>query len=93
MSANRFVASFVYQPKLFEENKFLKQAIDGFEFSGTDIATAGQPIVASMSGTVAGGADGNIYGGAISSGSGLATTGRPPQIGRNSIIGPRLQRP
>jgi hypothetical protein len=47
-----------------------------------------------MSGTVyAGGtgsygSDGGIYGGAMSSGSGLATTGRPPQIGRNSIIGP-----
>jgi hypothetical protein len=85
---NRFVVSFVYQPKFFEENKFLKQAIDGFSFSGTDIASAGQPIAASMSGTVVGGAEGNIYGGAMSSGSGLSTTGRPPQIGRNSIIGP-----
>jgi hypothetical protein len=36
------------------------------------------------------GDDGGIYGGAISSGSGLPTTGRPPQIGRNSIIGPGL---
>jgi hypothetical protein len=34
------------------------------------------------------GAGGNIYGGAMSSSSGAATTGRPPQIGRNSIIGP-----
>ncbi len=34
------------------------------------------------------GADGNIYGGAMSSSSGSATTGRPPQIGRNSIYGP-----
>ena len=34
------------------------------------------------------GADGNIYGGAMSSSSGSATTGRPPQIGRNSQIGP-----
>jgi hypothetical protein len=47
-----------------------------------------------MSGTVySGGAGsygsgGNIYGGAISSGSGSATTGRPPQIGRNSIYAP-----
>ena len=52
------------------------------------------PSSASMSGTVYNGgatsygAEGNIYGGAISSGSGLATTGRPPQIGRNSLTGP-----
>ena len=85
---NRFVASFVYKPKFMEGNKWVKQSIDGFEFSGTEIASAGQPIVASMSGTISGGADGNIYGGAISSGSGVATTGRPPQIGRNSLIGP-----
>ena len=93
---NRFVASFVYQPKFFDENKFLKQAIDGFVFSGTDIASAGQPIFLGMSGTVFSGStsptsygdDGGIYGGAISSGSGSPSTGRPPQIGRNSIIGP-----
>jgi hypothetical protein len=41
-----------------------------------------------MSGTVNGGAEGNIYGGAMSSSGGFATTGRAPQIGRNSIVGP-----
>ena len=46
-----------------------------------------------MSGTVyyggtSYGSDGNIYGGAMSSSSGVATTGRPPQIGRNSIYAP-----
>jgi len=47
-----------------------------------------------MSGTVYSGtgtsygADGNIYGGAMSSSSGAPTTGRPPQIGRNSIYMP-----
>ncbi len=94
---NRFVLSFVYNPKLFENNKWGKILVDGFTFAGTETASAGQPIVASMSGTVFNGssasngifgADGNIYGGAMSSSSGLATTGRPPQIGRNSIIGP-----
>jgi hypothetical protein len=86
--------SFEYQPRLFLGNKWAKNTIDGFSFSGTEIASAGQPIVASMSGTVYSGgtgsygADGNIYGGAMSSSSGAATTGRPPQIGRNSIIGP-----
>ena len=50
-----------------------------------------------MSGTVYSGtgtsygADGNIYGGAMSSSSGAPTTGRPPQIGRNSIYMPGLQ--
>src|SRR5579859_287013 len=91
---NRFVSSFVYSPHLFEQNKWGKQLVDGFTFAGTETASSGLPIVASMSGTVYNGgatsygADGNIYGGAISSGSGVATTGRPPQIGRNSIIGP-----
>jgi hypothetical protein len=94
---NRFTLTFVYQPKLFEGSRLLKPVIDGFTFSGSEIASGGQPIYLSMSGTVfsgaAGtssttGADGNIYGGAISSGSGTATTGRPPQIGRNSIFGP-----
>ena len=93
---NRFTLTVVYQPHLFESNKLVKHAIDDWTFSGSEIASAGQPIYLGMSGTVfAGstsptsyGADGGIYGGAISSGSGLPTTGRPPQIGRNSIVGP-----
>ena len=97
---NRFVLTFVYQPHLFEGNRWAKAALDGFLFSGTEIASAGQPIVAGMSGTVFNavgptssnplnvGSAGNIYGGSMSSGTGAATTGRPPQIGRNSIIGP-----
>ena len=91
---SRFTLSLVYKPRLFESNKFLKQAVDGFTFSGIEIASGGQPIYLAMSGTVYSGtgtsygADGNIYGGAISSGSGTVTTGRPPQIGRNSIYGP-----
>ncbi len=91
---NRWVLSFVYQPKLFRDNRYVKHILDDFIFSGTDIASAGQPIVASLSGTVYNGsatsygADGNIYGGSMSSSSGAATSGRPPQIGRNSIVGP-----
>jgi hypothetical protein len=93
---NRFTISFVYQPHVFESNKFIKQAVDEWVFSGADIASEGQPVFMSMSGTVYSGStsassygdDGGIYGGAISSGSGLPTTGRPPQIGRNSITGP-----
>lgn len=91
---NRLVGSLVYQPMIDQNNHWVKQIVDGFVFSGAYTASGGQPIYLSMSGTVytggAGsyGADGNIYGGAISSGSGLATTGRPPQIGRNSIYMP-----
>jgi hypothetical protein len=91
---NRFVLSMVYQPQLFQDNKWAKLFVDGFLFSATQTASAGQPIVAGMTGTVYNGgsgsygAAGNIYGGAMSSSSGAATTGRPPQIGRNSIIGP-----
>ncbi|SEG45301.1 Carboxypeptidase regulatory-like domain-containing protein [Bryocella elongata] len=93
---NRFTLTLVYQPHLFESNKIVKQVVDGFTFAGSEIASGGQPIFASMSGTVYAGStnstsygdDGGIYGGAISSGSGTPTTGRPPQIGRNSQIGP-----
>lgn len=93
---NRFSVTFYYQPRIMMGNKFVKNALDDFAFSGGDIASGGQPIFLSMSGTVYSGstsatsygADGNIYGGAISSGSGFATTGRAPQVGRNSIIGP-----
>ncbi len=93
---NRGTLSFVYQPQIFADNKFVKHVLDDFVFSGTDIASGGQPISLGMTGTVYSGStspssygdDGGIYGGAISSGSGLPTTGRPPQIGRNSIVGP-----
>ena len=94
---NRFVASFVYNPHIMQDNKWVKLIVDGFTLSGTYTASAGQPIVAGMTGTVYNGlsatnntfgAEGNIYGGAMSSSSGSATSGRPPQIGRNSIIGP-----
>jgi hypothetical protein len=85
---NRFAGSVVYQPQVFKDNKIVKHVLDDFIFSGTMIASAGQPIAAGMTGTISGGAEGNIYGGAMSSSSGASTTGRPPQIGRNSIIGP-----
>jgi outer membrane receptor protein involved in Fe transport len=91
---NRFTLSFVYAPKLFEDNRYVKHLFDDFTFSGAEIASSGEPIFLGMSGTVYSGtgtsygADGNIYGGAMSSSSGSATTGRPPQIGRNSISAP-----
>jgi len=93
---NRFTGSFVYQPRIMMDNKVVKNVLDDFIFSGSVIASGGQPIFLGMSGTVYSGstsptsygAEGNIYGGAMSSSFGGATTGRPPQIGRNSIVGP-----
>ena len=93
---NRFTLAFNYQPHVFFENRIVKHTLDDFIFSGTEIASGGQPIFLGMSGTVFAGStsatsygdDGGIFGGAISSGSGSPTTGRPPQIGRNSIPGP-----
>jgi hypothetical protein len=100
---NRFVGTLIWQPHVYESNRWVKQALDGFLFSGTATESTGQPIVAAMSGTVAASwsvkngpsspgaakaADGNIYGGTMSSSSGAATTGRPPIIARNSQPGP-----
>jgi hypothetical protein len=94
--------SFVYQPKIMEDNKIVKLALDDFKFSGSEIASGGEPIFLGVSGTIYQGNTANtasnptasyadesgIYGGAISSSSGSATSGRPPQIGRNSIYLP-----
>ena len=93
---NRMTLSFVYQPKIMESNKWVKHILDDFEFSGTEIASGGEPIFMSVGGTIYSGntsgtsyADqGGIYGGAMSSSTGGATNGRPPQIGRNSIYAP-----
>jgi hypothetical protein len=95
---NRFTLSLVYQPKIWEDNKIVKNLLDEFVFSGTEIASGGQPIYMGSSGLGGStiysgsgssyGADGGIYGGAMSSGSGAAAQGRPPQIGRNSIYAP-----
>ncbi|HEY4382753.1 MAG TPA: TonB-dependent receptor [Acidobacteriaceae bacterium] len=93
---NRMTLSFVYQPKIMEQNKWVKHILDDFQFAGTEIASGGQPIFMSVGGTIYAGntssssyADlGGIYGGAMSSSTGGATNGRPPQIGRNSIYAP-----
>ena len=93
---NRGTLSFVYQPEFMQGNKWMKNVVDGFLFSGAEVASGGEPIFMGVSGTIYSGntssssyADqGGIYGGAISSGSGFATNGRPPQIGRNSIYQP-----
>jgi hypothetical protein len=95
---NRVVGTVVWNPMFMEGNPWMKQGIDGFTFSGTLTKSTGVPIDAAMSGTIASNltgnaaslaaADGNIYGGAMSSSSGAATTGRPPDIQRNSQAGP-----
>jgi hypothetical protein len=91
---NRMVLSFVYQPRIFMNNFWVKHIVDDFQFSGAVTASGGQPLFLGMGGTAvntgvnATNSGGNIYGGAISSSSGSPTTGRPPQVGRNSVYGP-----
>jgi len=93
---NRGSLSFVYQPRIMQNNKLAKYILDDFQFSGAEIASGGEPIFLGVSGTIYSGNtssssyadEGGIYGGAISSSSGSATSGRPPQIGRNSISMP-----
>ena len=94
---NRFVGTLLWKPAVKFGNPWMQHGLDGFTFSGTATESTGQPIVASMNtpGSVLTStpkaADGNIYGGAISSGSGAPTTGRPPQIQRNSLAGPGIR--
>jgi hypothetical protein len=97
--ANRMTLSFVYQPTIMQDNKWVKNIVDDFKFSGAEIASGGEPIFLGETGTIYGGNTANttanptasyadlsgIFGGAMSSSSGSATSGRPPQIGRNSI--------
>jgi hypothetical protein len=86
----------VYQPKVMQGNKLMKFILDDFQFSGAEIASGGEPIFLGVTGTIYSGNtsassyadEGGIYGGAMSSSSGGATNGRPPQIGRNSISMP-----
>ncbi len=93
---NRGTISFVYKPMFMIGNKLMKNLVDDFQFSGAEVASGGEPIFLGVSGTIYPGnansssyADqSGIFGGAISSGSGSATSGHPPQIGRNSIYMP-----
>jgi len=93
---NRFTLTFYYKPNLMPGNKLMKLLVNDFAFSGDEIASGGQPIFLGVSGTIYSGStsassyadDSGIYGGAISSGSGGPTSGRPPYIGRNSIYMP-----
>ena len=94
---NRFVGTLLYRPNLMPDNKVMRHTINGFTFSGTATLSTGFPIVASMNSPASvikstpAAADGNIFGGAMSSSSGAATTGRPPQIQRNSQPGPGVR--
>jgi hypothetical protein len=85
---NRFVGSVVYQPMFFKDNRYVKHLLDDFIFAGIATEQTGFPIAALVSGYPSGGADGGVTGGVMSSGSGTATAGRPPQIQRNSQPGP-----
>jgi len=86
---NRFTLSFLYQPTFHLQNFTLRNAVNGWSFSGSEIASGGQPVSLAVTGdniaTSSTFAEGGIYGGAMSSGGGTATNGRPPYIGRNTI--------
>ena len=94
---NRFVGTVMWKPVLFESNPIMKYGLDGFTFSGTATESTGFPIVAGMNAPASvvastpAAADGNIFGGAMSSSSGAPTTGRPPEIQRNSQPGPGVR--
>jgi len=76
---NRMTLSFVYQPQIMEDNKWVKNIVDGFQFSGAEIASSGEPISLGVSGTIYAGNSSSssyadlsgIFGGAMSSSSGL----------------------
>ena len=92
---NRMVMSFVYQPRIFISNFWVKHILDDFQFSGAETASSGEPVYLGLGGGTiynglqgSYGAEGGIYGGAMGSGGGTATNGRPPQVGRNSIYAP-----
>jgi len=93
----RFVGTLLYKPSIPFGSRIMRQAVNGFVFSGTATESTGFPIVASMNSPASvikstpAAADGNIYGGAMSSSSGAPTTGRPPQIQRNSQPGPGVR--
>jgi hypothetical protein len=93
----RFVGTVLWKPAILESNPWMRHGLDGFTFSGTATESTGFPIDAAMNtpssviASTPAAADGNIYGGAISSGSGAATTGRPPEIQRNSQPGPGVR--
>jgi len=88
---SRFTLSFLYKPTFHVQNPTLRNIVNGFSISGSEIASGGQPVSLSLSGDTispTSAAEGGIYGGAMSSGSGTSTNGRPPYIGRNNITAP-----
>ncbi|HXS74645.1 MAG TPA: TonB-dependent receptor [Terracidiphilus sp.] len=93
----RFVGTLLYKPAIPFSSKIMKQMVNGFTFSGTATESTGFPIVASMNSPASiikstpAAADGNIFGGTMSSSSGAPTTGRPPEIQRNSQPGPGVR--
>jgi len=91
---NRFTVSFLYQPTIHTGDALVRNVVNGWGLSGSDIATSGEPVSLGLSGSsifsgstsaTSYGDEGGIFGGAMSSSSGSATNGRPPYVGRNSV--------
>jgi hypothetical protein len=87
----RFVASLVYIPQFTKNipNKALRLLADGWVTSTIVTVATGQPVTGSISGNVAGAIAGGPTGGTVNN-SGTALGGRPPEIPRNSYLGPGL---
>jgi hypothetical protein len=91
---NRFTISFLFEPTIHTGDALARNLINGWGLSGSDIASSGEPVSLGLSGSsifsgstsaTSYGDEGGIFGGAMSSGSGSATNGRPPYVGRNSV--------
>lgn len=89
---HRFTGSIVYMPPFFHKlnNKFAKQALDGWLFATIITVASPQPVFATISGFPSGGVDYGVTGGEVTN-TGGSTGGRPPQVGRNVYLGRNLR--
>jgi len=85
---HRFTGSVIYAPQYFHKltNKAEKALLDGWAFSMVMTKYSGAPVFAQISGFPSGGVDYGVTGGEVTN-TGGSTGGRPPQYGRNVILG------
>ncbi|MCU1322069.1 MAG: hypothetical protein JWM43_1718 [Acidobacteriaceae bacterium] len=86
----RFVGSMVYTPTFAFANRYARLAANGWSLSGTATEQTGLPLTANMSGNVTGGIDGGVTGAQVSLFA-SNSSGRAPQLRRNSFPGPGIR--
>jgi hypothetical protein len=86
----RFVGSVVYTPVFAIPNRYARIAANGWSLSGTATEQTGLPLTANMSGNVTGGIDGGVTGAQVSLFA-SNSSGRAPQLRRNSFPGPGIR--